>query len=97
MEQVLEAPDLLKQLTDGIPKEEKHLIHLELMIMEQVQDWEFGTGKVDQESGLTNREKREKTCKSNRGLSFRVDQGETDGCNVAHGGNKNVDHDTSSS
>eukprot|EP00094_Tigriopus_californicus_P001703 TCALIF_01648-PA protein Name:"Protein of unknown function" AED:0.01 eAED:0.10 QI:51/0.5/0.66/1/1/1/3/0/582 len=51
MEQVLEAPDLLKQLTDGIPKEEKHLIHLELMIMEQVQDWEFGTGKVDQESG----------------------------------------------
>ena len=50
MEQALESPDLLKQLTEGIPIREKHLVHLELMIMEQVQDWEVGTGKIDQGS-----------------------------------------------
>ena len=44
MEQCLDKQDLLAQLGQGIRIEEKHLIYLELMIMEQVADWEVGTG-----------------------------------------------------
>ena len=51
MNQCLETPDLLERATQGIPIEEKHLIYLELMIMEQVEDWEMDIGKVNQESG----------------------------------------------
>ena len=45
MEQSLDKQDLLAQLGQGLRIEEKHLIYLELMIMEQVADWEVGTGK----------------------------------------------------
>ena len=51
MNQCLESPDLLSKATSGISVEEKHLIYLELMIMEQVEDWEVGVGKTEQESG----------------------------------------------
>ena len=51
MNQCLESPDLLSKATNGITVEEKHLIYLELMIMEQVEDWEIGVGKTEQESG----------------------------------------------
>ena len=51
MNQCLEAPDLLSKATQGLSIEEKHLIYLELMIMEQVEDWEIGVGKTEQESG----------------------------------------------
>ena len=44
MEQSLDKPDLLAQVTQGLKLEEKHLVYLELMIMEQVADWEIGTG-----------------------------------------------------
>ena len=51
MNQWLESPDLLSKATGGITVEEKHLIYIELMIMEQVEDWEVGVGKTEQESG----------------------------------------------
>ena len=44
MEQTLDKPDLLAQVTQGLKLQEKHLVYLELMIMEQVADWEIGTG-----------------------------------------------------
>ncbi len=50
MEQALDKPDLLEQVTEGLKLEEKHLIYIELMIMEQVADWEIGTGRMEQES-----------------------------------------------
>ena len=50
MEQTIESPDLMAKLTEGLPTHEKHLIHLELMIMEQVQDWEYGVGRTEQPS-----------------------------------------------
>ena len=50
MEQTIESPDLMATLTEGLPTHEKHLIHLELMIMEQVQDWEYGVGRTEQPS-----------------------------------------------
>ena len=50
MNQCLETPDLLERVTEGLCLEEKHLIYLELMIMEQVEDWEQGIGKTNQES-----------------------------------------------
>ena len=46
MEQCLDKQDLLAQVGQGLRIEEKHLIYLELMIMEQVADWEIGTGKT---------------------------------------------------
>ena len=49
--QCLESPDLLERATSGISIEEKHLIYVELMIMEQVEDWEMDVGKTNQESG----------------------------------------------
>jgi len=51
MEQTLDKQDLLAQVGQGLRPEEKHLIYLELMIMEQVADWEIGTGRMEQESG----------------------------------------------
>ena len=50
MNQCLENPELLSKATHGLSLEEKHLIYLELMIMEQVEDWEIGVGKTEQES-----------------------------------------------
>ena len=46
MEQCLDKQDLLAQVGQGLRIEEKHLIYLELMIMEQVADWEVGTGNT---------------------------------------------------
>lgn len=51
MNQCLENQELLDRLTDGLELEEKHLVHLELMIMEQVEDWEMDIGKISQDSG----------------------------------------------
>ena len=51
MNQCLNNSELLEKATNGITVEEKHLIYLELMIMEQVEDWEIGVGKTEQESG----------------------------------------------
>jgi len=51
MEQTLDKPDLLAQVTQGLKLQEKHLVYLELMIMEQVADWEIGTGRAEQDSG----------------------------------------------
>ena len=47
MEQALDKPDLLAQVTQGLTLEEKHLVYLELMIMEQVADWEIGVGRAE--------------------------------------------------
>lgn len=55
MEQTIESPDLMAKLTEGLPTHEKHLIHLELMIMEQVQDWEYGIGRTEQPSRKWNK------------------------------------------
>ena len=57
MNQCLESPDLLERATAGIEIEEKHLIYLELMIMEQVEDWEMDVGKTtgNQESGKSSK------------------------------------------
>ena len=52
MNQCLETPDLLAKATEGLTLEEKHLVYLELMIMEQVEDWEMGIGKTNQESSM---------------------------------------------
>lgn len=50
MEQSLESPDLMRRLVEDLTLEEKHLVHLELMIMEQVADWELDIGKVEASS-----------------------------------------------
>ena len=34
----MESPDLMKRLVEELTIEEKHLVHLELMIMEQASD-----------------------------------------------------------
>jgi hypothetical protein len=49
MEQCLDKQDLLAQVGQGLRIEEEHLIYLELMIMEQVADWEVGTGRMEKE------------------------------------------------
>jgi len=46
----LESPDLKTKIGKPLRKEERNLIDLELMIMEQVQDWELDIGKVEAES-----------------------------------------------
>lgn len=51
MEQTLDKPDLLAQVTQGLKLQEKHLVYLELMIMEQVADWEIGTGRMQETPG----------------------------------------------
>lgn len=57
MQQCLDSPDLLDRVTEGLTNQEKHLINLELLIMEQVADWEVGTGRTDQESNWTKSKK----------------------------------------
>lgn len=47
MQQTLDCPDLMARVVNDLTTEEKHLVHLELMIMEQVADWELDSGKVD--------------------------------------------------
>jgi hypothetical protein len=52
MQQTLESPALVKRLEAELPDvEEKHLLHLEMMVMEQVADWEIDIGKVEQSTG----------------------------------------------
>lgn len=46
----MDKPDLLAQVTEGLTLQERHLLYVELMIMEQVADWEIGTGRTEQES-----------------------------------------------
>ncbi|QQP39220.1 Putative LOC101449370, partial [Caligus rogercresseyi] len=53
MHEVFDHPNLLDKITQGLSKEERHLVHLELLIMEQVEDWEIDIGKYDQESMWT--------------------------------------------
>jgi len=48
--QTLNSPDLKNRIGKPLRKEERNLIDLELMIMEQVQDWEMDIGKVEAES-----------------------------------------------
>lgn len=50
MQQTLDSPDLMARVCAPLKKEEKNLVELELMIMEQVADWEIGEGKVAPES-----------------------------------------------
>ena len=50
MQQTVESPDLMARICQPLKKEEKNLVELELMIMEQVADWELDTGKVEAES-----------------------------------------------
>jgi len=50
MQQTLSSPDLKDKICKPMKLEEKHLVDLELMIMEQVQDWELDIGKVEAES-----------------------------------------------
>ena len=45
MQQCLDKPDLMEKVVKPLDLEEKHLVHLELMIMEQVADWELDSGK----------------------------------------------------
>ncbi len=40
--QAMESEELMESLTRGLTKEERHLVELELMILEQVGDWEAG-------------------------------------------------------
>ncbi len=42
IEQTMDSPSLMDRVVSGLTKEEKHLVQLELMIMEQVADWEVG-------------------------------------------------------
>jgi len=48
--QTLNSPDLKNRIGKPLRREERNLIDLELMIMEQVQDWELDIGKVEAES-----------------------------------------------
>jgi len=50
MQQVLNSPDLKRRMGKPLKLEERNLIDLELMIMEQVADWELDVGKVEAES-----------------------------------------------
>jgi len=50
MMQTLNSPDLKNRISKPMRLEERHLVDLELMIMEQVQDWELDCGKVEAES-----------------------------------------------
>eukprot|EP00090_Calanus_glacialis_P027047 TRINITY_DN4255_c0_g1_i1.p1 TRINITY_DN4255_c0_g1~~TRINITY_DN4255_c0_g1_i1.p1 ORF type:complete len:575 (-),score=153.79 TRINITY_DN4255_c0_g1_i1:116-1840(-) len=50
MQQTLNSPDLKERICKPIKLEERHLVDLELMIMEQVQDWELDIGKTEAES-----------------------------------------------
>merc|ERR1712128_296689 len=50
MQQTLNSPDLKNRICKPMKLEEKHLVDLELMIMEQVQDWELEIGKTEAES-----------------------------------------------
>ena len=45
MAQTLNSPDLKNRICRPLKKEERNLVDLELMIMEQVQDWELDVGK----------------------------------------------------
>ena len=52
MQQTLDNPDLMEKVTKTLTVEEKHLVHLELMVMEQVADWELDVqGKGENGSG----------------------------------------------
>ena len=46
----LESTDLKSKICKPMKPEEQHLVDLELMIMEQVQDWELDVGKATPES-----------------------------------------------
>jgi len=50
MQQTLNSPDLKMRIGKPLKLEEQNLIDLELMIMEQVADWELDIGKVEPES-----------------------------------------------
>ncbi|XP_023331908.1 uncharacterized protein LOC111704027 [Eurytemora carolleeae] len=50
MQQALNSPDLKMRIGKPLRPEERNLIDLELMIMEQVADWELDVGKVEPES-----------------------------------------------
>jgi len=50
MQQTLNSPDLKNRIGKPLRPEERNLIDLELMIMEQVADWELDVGKVEAES-----------------------------------------------
>ena len=43
--QTMDSPDLMDKLTRDLNEREKHLMQLELMILEQVSDWERDVGK----------------------------------------------------
>ncbi len=42
VQQTVDNQDMLDSLVRGATKEERHLVELELMILEQVADWEGG-------------------------------------------------------
>merc|ERR1711963_1032060 len=50
MQQTLNSPDLKNRICKPLRLEERNIVDLELMIMEQVQDWELDIGKVEAES-----------------------------------------------
>jgi len=50
MQQTLESPDLMNRVCGPLKKEERSLVEMKLMVMEQVADWELETGKVQPES-----------------------------------------------
>jgi len=50
MQQTLNSPDLKNRIAKPLTNLERNLIDLELMIMEQVADWELDIGKVEAES-----------------------------------------------
>jgi len=50
MGKTLESTDLKSKICKPMKPEEQHLVDLELMIMEQVQDWELDVGKATPES-----------------------------------------------
>lgn len=50
MQQTLNSPDLKAKICKPMKLQEQHLVDLELMIMEQVADWELDIGKVEAES-----------------------------------------------
>ena len=53
MQQCLDKPDLMEKVVKPLSLEEKHLVHLELMIMEQVADWELDSGKNEYGSRMS--------------------------------------------
>jgi len=50
LQQTLNSPDLKNRITKPMKLQERHLVDLELMIMEQVADWELDVGKAEPES-----------------------------------------------